>query len=229
MKATSFNPSYSTGIRLFSPTVIKSKPLSVLVFQAMTALPGQILSITVSQIISRTRWLISPTYTPALTSSSQSASLPRRAGGAFSSTITVIANPFRLGKCGANRFGWGLGRFDFAGRKHLFDQWNEYGQNLFLAKHIATGQTHLPFRVERLFGSDLESDGNDGIEFQYIGYIVNERERFSRMDKPYRRCVSGRQYRRLGDAVQGGRSGTETAVDFVRRVPLFRIVSSALP
>ena len=48
-------PSISTGIRRFCPRVKKSKPDSVFVLQAITALPFSIPVATVSQIISLTR------------------------------------------------------------------------------------------------------------------------------------------------------------------------------
>ncbi|MEF3915867.1 hypothetical protein U9X64_31765, partial [Escherichia coli] len=56
----------------------------------MTTFPQPASWVICCQIISRIRFDVSPTYTPARTSSSQIASRPRKRGGTFSVTTTTM-------------------------------------------------------------------------------------------------------------------------------------------
>src|SRR5262245_62101341 len=98
---------------------MKSNPDSLLDVQAITTLPSSTPFPRLSQIISRTRFDTSPTYTPARTSTSQSPSRPRRRGGTFSATMTSIAQPLLVGNGHLHRLRVGCGPRQPASGQHL--------------------------------------------------------------------------------------------------------------
>lgn len=91
---TSVSPSKSIGSRRFGPIATKTKPESVGAVHAITADPSSMSSVTSLQMRSRVLVEYDPTYTPARISASHRDSRPRSRGGAFSTTMTIIARSF---------------------------------------------------------------------------------------------------------------------------------------
>jgi len=98
-----------------------------------------------------------------------------------------------------------------------------------LPESIAAGNTYIPVRIMRFPASNLEGDGNNRLEFEDVGYIIDEGLRLAGMDEPDSRSITGGENCRFADAVETRSGGGQATIRNIATSPIGVVVIAIVP